>query len=331
MARSVRTMRTAIAVGCLGLLLSWWAGPADAQVVCGGTIAASATMTSDLACDASAGPGVTVAAGAVLDMAGHSITCTAGTNAGVKIAGDGATVRGGALAGCNKGVEVAGNSNRVIGVVVRFSPATAYGIRVIGNSNVVKRCAVRDSATDAFAIAGDGNRVLRNVGVGGGEATFSIESGSANVVADNLAYFSNANGFLLGQTSSATVLVENTAVAGEVGFNIAGSAHQLADNVALDQQTRGFGISFDSSGNRLIGNSSQFSGDGFDVVGTSNRLRRNLAFDHDGAGLILRGPQNTAQRNVAVANQMVDLSDPAGCQNTWSSNVFATSDAACIH
>jgi hypothetical protein len=330
MARSFRKTRMAIGVGSLSVLSIAWTSLANAQVSCGAILGVSATMSADLACDTSTGPAVTVPSGVVLDMAGHSITCTGGMGSGIEVAGDGATVRNGSIGGCNQGVEVVGDSNRLSGVVVLFSPTTVYGIRVVGDANTLRRCAVRDALTDAFVVAGDGNRLLRNVGVGGGQATFHVESGEANVLADNLAHFSNANGFLLGQATSRTVVVENTAVIGEVGFNIAGSTHKLLNNVALDQNTRGFGVSFDSSGNRLVGNSSHLSGDGFDVVGTSNRLERNSAAGQGGAGLILRGPQNSAERNVAVANQGVDLSDPAGCMNVWTSNVFATSDAACI-
>ena len=190
---------------------------------------------------------------------------------------------------------------------------------------------MRGAVGSALAIAGSGNRLVRNVGVGGGEASFNVETGNDNVLTGNIAYFANANGFLLGQTTLRTVLRDNTAVVGEVGFNIAGSDHRLLGNVSLDQMTRGFGMSFDSSGSRLHGNAAVFAVDGFDIVGSASHLRGNAALGNTASGLILRGPLNTATQNAAIGNTVLDLSDTSGCQNAWTTNVFATADAVCIH
>ena len=305
------------------------ATPAGAQVSCGATVTTAAKLTQDLDCDASTAPAVTVASGAVLDMAGHTITCTAGTNPGVQVAGDGATVKSGVVTGCQTGVLVSGNRNRVRDVVVSFSAATYFGIRVAGDENLVRRCAVRDAVSAAFAIAGRANRVVRNVGVGGGEATYNVASGDDNVLTGNLSYFANANGFLVGASALRTVLRDNSAVVGELGYNVGGNDSRLANNVALDQQSTGFGISFDSSGNRLRNNAAVFSVEGIDVVGAASVLRENSALGNATLGIVMRGANNTATRNLAIGNGSYDLSD-VSCQNNWLANRFGTADAVCI-
>jgi len=258
------TLATWAAVAGLAL-----AAPAGAQVSCGATVTTAATLTANLVCDTTAAPAVTVGTGAVLDLAGFTIACTAGLNPGVQVAGNGATVKGGIVSGCVTAVLVNGNRNRVRDVVTTFAATTTFGIRVAGDENLVRRCAVRDAQSAAFSIQGDGNRVVRNVGVGGGEATYKVVSGADNVLQGNLAYFANFNGFLVGQSALGTVLRDNTAVVGEQGFNVGGSESKLANNVALDQQSSGFSIPFDSASNRIRNNVAVFSESGIDVVGNA--------------------------------------------------------------
>jgi hypothetical protein len=329
MARLVRTTRPT-AIVCCALVALVVASHAEAQLACGDTVTTSATLTADLVCDATAGPVVTVGAGAKLDLAGHAIRCTAGASPGIQVSGNGATVRGGVVQGCVTAINVAGDGNRVRDVVVAFAANTAYGIRLAGNGNLVRRCALGGALTDAVEIAGNANRIVRNIGVGGGEANFKVASGSDNVLVDNVAYFANANGFLLGQTAQRTVLRDNVAVVGQDGFHIGGTDHRLVRNVALDQQSAGFAMVFDSTGSRLRHNTASFSEEGFDIVGASSLLSDNAAFGSDTLGIVLRGALNTATHNLAIGNLTYDLSDTSSCQNTWTQNRFATADAMCV-
>lgn len=328
MARVVPTGRAMLATwaAAAGLAL---ATPVGAQVSCGGTVTTTATLTADLACDTTSLPAVTVAAGAVLDMGGHKITCTVGSNPGVQIAGNGATVKSGVVAGCVTAVLVNGDHNRVRDVVTTFAATTVYGIRVTGNQNLIRRCAVRDALSAAFSVAGNANRVVRSIGVGGGEASFQVASGHDNTLLGNLSYFANFNGFQVGQSALRTVLRDNTAVVGEQGYNVGGSDTRLVNNVALDQQLGGFSVPFDSASNRLRNNVAAFSGEGIDVIGNESVLRDNAALGNATLGIVLRGANNSATRNVAIGNLSYDLSD-VSCMNNWTSNQFGTADGLCI-
>jgi hypothetical protein len=329
MARSGLGHASRAALAAFALLLGT-ASASRAEVACGDTIVGDVVLTASLWCDVRFAPALTVAPGAKLDMSGFFISCLVGDKPGVAIAGDGATVRDGAVIGCQTGVLVGGNQGRVENVVVNFAASTMYGIRVAGNQNVVKRSAVAGSAVNAFVVEGNGNRLLRNVGAGGGEATFRVTSGAGNRLSDNLAYFANFNGFLIDQKATGTKLIRNTAAIGEVGFAIYGADGEADENTSAGQNLAGFRVAYTATGNALRQNSSQFSKAGFEVDGNENSLRRNHAYGHGTNGITVAGSQCSLAHNVATGNYWVDLSDLGGCTNDWKEDVFGYRDAPCI-
>lgn len=118
--------------------LSYGAACGGALVcACGDTVTAPYSLPADLLCiedDA----GLRVAAGVTLDLNRKAIRFQGPktTNAGVRLEGDGAKVKNGAIIGFDRGVRMVGAGTRVADVVVRESKR--YSLEMLGvNQEVV--------------------------------------------------------------------------------------------------------------------------------------------------------------------------------------------------
>jgi parallel beta-helix repeat protein len=165
-----------------------------------------------------------------------------------------------------------------------------------------------------IALKGSGRHTVRNV--------------TSPVIDDNIVV-----------ESDNTRLINITAESGvHPAFRIGGNHNLLTGSIALCLDVTGC-IEVFGHENRLVDNFAtslatsiveQFPFAGFFVGGNNNQLRRNRAM-HNQNGIVVTGMGNDLTRNTAVENSL-DLRDQNGdcAHNTWTSNIFETSDPACI-
>ena len=90
-----------------------------------------------------------------------------------------------------------------------------------------------------------------------------------------------------------------------------------------------------SIGNTLVANTSNGNGGGFGLIESSgNTLEGNTANDNTDQGIRVEAgsTDNEITANQTLGNGGFDLFDGHGdcASNIWSSNIFVTSDPACI-
>jgi parallel beta-helix repeat protein len=304
------------------LLLLVAANPTWAGVECGDEIGPNevAILTHDLTCS-SDDPALTlVGPKAVLNMAGHTVTCEKDVVVGIYLDGSGAILKGGLLqhgtvTGCVNGVVLEGD----------------------GHHRVTKVTSTRNELY-GFAISSFDNEVKGTTSLGN-DAGYTID-GDRHILKGNLAK-GNINGFV-GLKVNDTLMTANRAVenTGNVGFEIEGNGNHLRRNLAKDNRGTGFflkGNEVRVLGNKAIGNEQQGflldEGRRFTVFG--NTAKKN------GVGIALTdmAEDSTVVGNVALNNNgLVDLFDSnKDCDNNrWRFNWFRTSltdppDAGCIH
>lgn len=290
-------MRHLVKYLCVAPLLLALPSPVRAQIACGGVVGPSGTFTlsSDLDCRQDpacafprrCNPAVTVTGNAVLNLNGHTVTCSSGDDDGVRLSGAGAVLRDGATNICGVGVRIAGDGR-----------------------HVVRNVASLRSKNDGFVIESDDNVLESCIADTSGRNGFRLEGARGNVLARNVA---------------ARTGVFN-------GFNVSGGSdgNRLRDNVAIDSAANGFNVNDDR--NKLVQNAAIGNGNrGFQLNGDANTMRANRAVAN-GVGIEGGGERNLLERNTALGNEQVDLSEPdAACDDVWRRSVFGTTgEPACV-
>ena len=262
-----RTNPTALLAGALALLAL--AAPAAAQLECGGTVGPGGTFVLDRDLDCRQDPGcqfpnrctpaLTVLGDAVLDLNGHTITCSSGDDDGVRLAGERAVLRNGQTNICGTGVRVAG-----------------------GGRHVVRNVVANRSKNDGFSIAdNDGNVLERNVADTSGGNGFRLSRTRNNVLVANTAVRTERfNGFNLGSGATGNRLRDNQAFGNAAdGFNVTDDGNKMVRNVAVANGTHGINLTGDR--NVVRGNRTSSNAVGIDSSGAANVIASNVALAND--------------------------------------------------
>jgi len=280
-----------VAIAVLGT-----ASPVLAQLECGGTVGPGGTfaLTEDLDCrgapqcqvPGACSPALTVIGRAVLDLAGHRITCDSGFDDGVLLSGTGATLRDGQVNICGTGVRLTGPGRHVVRNVVSSR-----------------------SGANGFTIAdSDGNRLEGNVADTSSNNGFNLTGASNDnkLVANVATRTQTFHGFNVSGNSDRNELRDNVSVANAgSGFNITEDANQLVGNTALANGNTGFDVGGDR--NRLTGNRAASNGVGIDAAGNDNVLEGNTALDNETNDATEGvGCDNRWRRNVIGASDLPD-------------------------
>lgn len=282
----------------LGLaLLMLAAQPALAQTsvsTCGQTLSAAGQymLASDLDCSGTFANGVTITANKVVfHLAGHTLSstdCDATKGiSGIAVAGgSNVQIEGGTVKGFNDGIALSATKSRVNGMTV--TSACIFGVTVSGAGNRVDTSVVTLSGMDGIGIgAATGTHIESN-----------DISGNARVGVD-ISNFSN-NNFV-----ENNVINGNGLISGQGGVAIFNGTNNLIANNTLNNNLNG--IEVESPGNTIQANTVNGSvGSGIFV-------------------LTLASP-SVVQRNVAMGNAVIDLSDDnTSCSgDTWKKNIFQT-------
>lgn len=333
-------------LGVLGVSLAL--PPLTRAVQCGDHLTAGGTfvLDSDLTCpdpDPDGDPyaaGLYLGSGTVLDLNGHTISCTGGLKRAISMGH--AQLRNGTIANCEEGINV---SNGVVVEHVVFTHNT-WGVLVEG---------------------GDGNTFRDNMAIENGTGFLLTlgddDSGSNdNILINNLATRNNGMGFGVGR-GRRNLLVGNTASSNGAGFRLSSDDTSVRGNVAEENHGPGFEMSGSGelSGNTAKGN----EGEGFIIDGKQllqlqgnvahgngsdgflllagffqylRVLRQNVALNNGGHGIHVVGgdkPRGKILDNTVIGHlsPFFDLSDDnPGCRGTlWRKNTFETASQGCIH
>ena len=186
---------------------------AEAQdgIGCGDTIGPweFGKLDSDLSCDSSTNPALTVVGPAVLDLNGHTVSCAVGTGdvhaapvepvgqIGILVKGIGAIVKNGQVTGCVDGVVV---GEAVDPVSVDGSP---------GGFHVVANLEVTDSAVNLTGIVvnSDRNLIAYN-NVHDNDSTGILVNGNFNVLKKNTVQSNSGDG--IGVAGHRNLVASNT-------------------------------------------------------------------------------------------------------------------------
>jgi parallel beta-helix repeat protein len=316
-------------------------------VQCGDKLTSGDTVVldSDLACPildpdgSSYEGGLVVGGGTILDLNGHTISCTGGLKRAIRMGG--ATLRNGTIVNCEEGIYV-------------------------GSGATVEHLVFTNNSRGVVVEGGDGNTFRNNVAVENGAGfwfSFGEDDSGAddNMLIDNLATRNDGAGFRFG-TGRRNHLIGNTASFNGVGFglysdemavrgNIAEANHgpgfevfgsgELVGNIAKGNEGEGF-VTDSSQPLSIDGNVARENGkDGFLLPSTflahQRVLQRNVALHNGGHGIHLVGdgkPRSRLVDNTVVGHLAphFDLADDnPGCRHTlWRRNVFETASQACI-
>jgi hypothetical protein len=247
MSREVRSLMTvwrltAIASALVtGVLLSLPSIAAAAQIQCGDTISANATLTADLVgCADGLTVDGTLGSGPVtLDLAGHTIR---GTGSGAGITATNATVRNGSVAGFRTGIAIllAGTAERLA------ITGNGTGIEVEGGFSIIDNVIV-GNGTGILALRGNGGTVRGNRIALNGAGFFAATGGGGLLFADNMVIKNSGRGVFV-DNMTATIVGNTVSMNGRDGIWVTDSFFPLffpywfANNVA--DLNGGFGIAF---------------------------------------------------------------------------------------
>ncbi len=248
-------------VAVLTLAASLFSMPAFSALDCGDTINTDTTLDADLL-DCDTDPGLTVQGPAVLDLDGHTVTCSSGD--GIHLVGRGAKLRNGVVEGCNDGIVLMGEG-----------------------LHSVEGMLSKDNAVDGFSVerGSDKNRLDRNAAAGNGDDGFQF-FGVQNMLTNNIASNNFFGFFTPLPGSSKHILRENTAASNiDVGFLIPASGTEFRKNVAQRNGRWGFLISSDGS-NVIRNQAFDNEGVGIEMGGDNSKLERNSAMGNGNFDLV---------------------------------------------
>ncbi len=333
----------------LAAALAASAAPAAGQVACGGTVGPGGTftMTGDII-GCTSDPALRVVGKAVLDMAGHRLSCDpdAVFPVGISIEGKDATVRNGSVDGCAFGITVFGQGRHAVRNMV--TSRGVVGIVVGSDRNRLLRNGVRRASANGFSISGsdnllDGNSAVENpigffvqglrnsllLNVASENEVGFDASGSADTLLDQNVAEGNEVGFRVVASSSNVKLKRNVATGSATnGFEIGGSGHVVAKNIAVNNELAGFRTAAGAGahvlqGNLAVGTTNFDNSRGFLVAeADGNQLTANRAFNNFVEGVAVSSQSNTVRDSVALGNG-IGLNDfnPGCADNVWTNNL----------
>jgi parallel beta-helix repeat protein len=328
------------------------------HIACGASFGPGAgliTMDGDVGPCAATGITI-IGPGTTLDMDGYTVSCDVAGIRSILLTGTGAVVRNGDVTGCAfAGVHLGGTGRHRVENVYAHGNAAGFrteagsdgnrlirnaangntsGFLLISSRNVLRFNTAHGNGDDGFRSFSTttGNRFVRNTAAANVVDGFHSEGGSNDVYANNRSVNNTDNGFNGAGASHRWRL--NHAAGNDIGFLVDGTLHVVVGNDAVDNVLEGFNIAGSSTaGHRVIENRAVENGDeGFQIGSGSTVIRRNRAYDNatEGFDVFTSGTMNTLTGNVALRNPGGDMEDDsAACDaNTWTSNVFKTSNAA---
>lgn len=256
----------------------------------------------------------------------------------------GAAVPGSASA---QGVQVVtcGSAINTAGIYILGADCSGPGISITADHVVLKLNG--HTMTGSGGTGVDVNGVSRVQIHGPGEITsyslgISLASVSASGIFRVAVVNSSEQGVALYDSSNNELIANVVSGSAFHGITLNGSNHNiLSGNQSSDNLANGLFLAR-SSGNRL--NHNWFDGNiGYGVAvqdigngpANGNWIRANQASHNAvaGIGLAAGTSGNRVVGNTALANGQYDLvdGDPSCAGNAWSSDLFATANAACIH
>jgi parallel beta-helix repeat protein len=192
----------------------------------------------------------------------------------------------------------------------------------------------------AFGLEGIDNLYTGNVARGGPSTGFFVLGiSSGNELLGNLAEDMDEHGFALGAGTAGTTLRMNRATGnGYEGFIVFSSTgNRLVGNTSNRNTPEGISLFYGADNNVIRGNRVANNGHSgiLAVQSSGNVIANNTAFLNNtslldkagGISLIDGSSYNVVTQNVACRNGNADgYDDHSGTGNTWSSNLFCTSD-----
>ncbi len=173
-------------------------------------------------------------------------------------------------------------------------------------------------------IQGTGKHLLQNIRVQRGDFFLILVTSSNNSLVWNTAFQGPEIGFVVEGNNN--ILTGNIALSsGQWAFSIVGDGNRITQNSSTGNHDRDFAVF--GNDNVLVQNAGS-GADAFFIQGDNNRVSRNVVFSSSDAFSIF-GQNNIIENNLAPFQSVVDGN--VNCDNnTWSGNIFATANQACI-
>jgi parallel beta-helix repeat protein len=184
-----------------------------------------------------------------------------------------------------------------------------------------------------LTIQGKGGHTLENVLVQHGIYTTVSMTANNNRLLGNTANGSELYGFSIEGDNN--IIQGNIAVGSQYGFVISGHANQLIGNSGTGNvdDFRLFGDSNFVRQNTASSISRLPEAVGFGIYGHNNRIVRNVVANSSlnflGVAIEAAGQNNLLSENLAPDQTVKDFNINCG-SNTWTENVFGTSNQTCI-
>ncbi len=247
--------------------------------LCGATVSASVTLTSDITCG---GTGITVgASGIVVNCAGHAIKSTGWFGSGINVEKKSkVTIEGCTISGFANGITLGKTTNSKV-MDVRTSNESNAGIELNASSGITVTGSADDGSGFGFDIEGSSHITLKNDNATGDYLGF-IVNGTLNKLASDRVYAINFGG---------------------TGFSVEGNRNSFTgdfvNGTAGDGDT---GFAVNGNGSVFSGNTVQWVDTGFSLLGVSgNFLTSNVVANGAFNGFDLEnGERNTLQKDKAI-------------------------------
>jgi parallel beta-helix repeat protein len=255
---------------------------AAADIECGTVVTASTTLTHDLV-DCPDNAILIDGSNIVLDLGGHTVDGQ-GVGIGVRIEGDGNTIKNGKVQQFSTGVKntfatsgntltgltatgngvgmwiLGGSSNRIVGNVVTGSGVGGIFVDPASIATLVKNNQVTGNTGNGIVLDG-GNSVLTGNSVSKNAGSGLHVHGDGNVVSANQS-FQNKTGMFVGADASNTTISLNSLSSNAIdGLTVAdgSAATYIVSNTATKNADDGIDVGTGSA--TIKGNSAHFNGD----------------------------------------------------------------------
>jgi parallel beta-helix repeat protein len=287
---------------------------------------------------ANAAAGVRLENGVTLDLNGHTLSCGAGVQQGIRAVE--AKVRNGTVRGCAIGVAASGKA-----IVMQDMVFTGNSIGLLvqgGRQGIyVNNTAMENGTGFSFEDSSGDNVLLNNTATHNRDGGFGMDGGARNTLIGNTASFNGGAGFFSGGEYDSR-FIGNLAEGNINGFNTS-SDHRTEYSGNTAQQNTGAGFVIDS-GQRLTVHDNiarNNGGDGF-VINTGifqkQELLNNYALNNGGHGIhiapqlspLIRLTGNTALGHIAPFFDLADENPGCRAKTAWRENTFVTKSQDCI-
>ena len=230
------------------LLIGVFTGASAEAVSCGDTLGPGGvvTLTSDVGpCSTDA---LTVVGPVIVDLAGHTISCSFPSLFGVVMTGKGAVLRNGGVKGCFQGVAAAGDS-QIVNVVAQENN---FGFFIQGARNTLDGNSAVSNTQGFFVIGASSSRFSGNIATGNTDTGFNVISATRSTFIGNAVFSSTNFGFQV--SGSNNVLTGNTVAANPFGIFLSGSMNTLSLNTLVGNVTDAIDTTPDCDKNKWLRN-----------------------------------------------------------------------------